>query len=154
MWQHLRDTFVFGTKLFGQKRIVSKTHSKQLAAALSPLPSPLLPFSPPHPATVGIQCRRHLIPCLRFALPVALSGQSTARTCLSSLLTPLPLSSLPFATLEIYAHCTRYSTHNSLLKSGHSPSLCPALSLTTQHRQLRAPKCPRPPPTVRRPCRA
>lgn len=120
MWQHLRDTFVFGTKLFGQKRIVSKTHSKQLAAALSPPPLSPLPFSrPPPPATVGIQCRRHLIPCLRFALPVALSGQSTARTCLSSLLASpspaccFPLPHFPSRLLRFMrtAHGTQLITH-------------------------------------------
>lgn len=118
MWQHLRDTFVFGTKLFGQKRIVSKTHSKQLAAALSPpLHLSLFPsFAHPAPAA-GIQCRRHLIPRLWFALPVALSGQSTARTCLSSQpspLAPLPRLRFPSRLLRFMhtAHGTQLITHN------------------------------------------
>lgn len=161
MWQHLRDTFVFGTKLFGQKRIVSKTHSKQLAAALSPpplFPSSLLPSSSSCHCWHSVPPSLNPLPAVRFAgcFIRAIDGthlpQFSACLPFSSLL--FPFATLPFATLEIYAHCTRYSTHNSLLKSGHSPSLCPALSLTTQHRQLRAPKCPRPPPTVRRPCRA
>lgn len=124
VWQHLRDTFVFGTKLFGQKRIVSKTHSKQLAAALSPPSAPLpLPF-----IRSSSSCCWHSVPPSLNPPPVVCFASCFIRAIDGTHLPQFPAFppchlaplAIPVATLEIYAHCTRYSTHNSQLKSGHS----------------------------------
>lgn len=124
--QHLRETFVFGTKLFGQKGIVSKTHSKQLAVALSP---PLhISLSPYRPSS---SCCWHSVPPSLNPLPVVRFASCFIRAIDGTHLpqfpafppspsSPLAPLAIPVATLEIYAHCTRYSTHNSQLKSGHS----------------------------------